>query len=137
MHAIFALSVTRLRDVVRYNGIYNMVGVKRKRNGMQGESRETKLRTVSDKIAVHIMRCGLPDPTSPATVANNINEFVGQASRNKNLLCEVLGRLTKDQLISCSKAVSSSNNAEQRVMVLSKLLFQNEYATIYDYESKC
>ena len=130
-----SLSVTWLRDMARYSGIHTMG--KRKRNDAQRESRETKLRTVSDEIAFHIMQCGVQDTTSPAPVANNINEFIGQASRNKSLLCEVLGRLTKDQVMSCVKALSSNHCTETRVMALSKLLFQNEYATISKYESKC
>ena len=115
-----SLSVAWLRDMARYSGIYTMG--KRKRNEAQ-QYKETTLQTLSDEMAVRIVRCGLQDNTSPTTVANNINEFIGQASRNKNLLREVLGRLTKDQIMSCCKALSSTNNAKQRVMVLSKLLF--------------
>ena len=71
--------------MARYSSIDKMVVGKRRKLNDRSVEKSDALRMLSDDVATCIMRCGLRDSASLASIANNISELIGQASRTKQL----------------------------------------------------
>jgi len=128
--------------MARYSGIYNMVGVKRKRYGgtTSRENRDEKLRRLRHDAAQSLQELNAIAQAPDAQLGNAcslLSEFATQVSMDDNYLREVMKKLTREQCTNLITKLLGANEGETRLRYIASFIFPKEAADIARCEAKC